>query len=652
MSDERTEYLDALLGYEILAQKRYGGSPDDLVEGELAWDSSLGEYETTHWRIDPGTVQPNPEHSISRHRGIFAKAIGKQVKAESAYSTVEWIGELHYDRFKDEFYLVDAHPADGSHDVGRNPHQVIDSHIPPEVLDRNEEEIDMTDADALRAVIEGVIKSQGKTPEQVNQDKIMATLDELGKLTTGDDSLIFEGTKFVLPESMQGNIPVAIKYLQDWDKSMNQTFEFDRRFNYRPWDGAYAFNNAMLKMFGTAGIGQSIETMFGEIKPSYVSINVSPTEQVQVPWGHIRFSPLDATFMLQASSHEEYGLIFSISVEAPKKHRARIEAFFQLVERELKQNSIYRGKAFTGGTEPQFIDTSRVDPSKVIYSEDVMVQLDTNMWSLIRYTDRMRENNIPLKRAVLVHGPYGTGKTLAGMLTAREAVANGWTFILARPGKDDLNTVLQTAQLYSPAVVWYEDIDVLAQGHSDTQISKLLDSLDGITNKGTEVLAGFTTNHVDKIQKGVLRPGRLDAVIEVGGLDREGYEKLVKVTVEPSLLGEIDYDKVAVAFEDFLPAFAKEAIDRAVRYSIARNQGETSVITTEDLCHAADGLRPQLQLMQQAEEGVHKDSLTEALTGVMRSALDGTPVFDNYDDEVYKLRRPDREDVVSPEYSD
>jgi hypothetical protein len=49
---------------------------------------------------------------------------------------------------------------------------------------------------------------------------------------------------------------------------------------------------------------------------------------------------------------------------------------------------------------------------------------------------------------------------------------------------------------------------------------------------------------------------------------------------------------------------------------------------------------------------VHKDTLTEALTDAMREALDGTPVFDNYDDKVFKLRRPDHDNVVSPEYSD
>src|SRR5262249_11838703 len=157
---------------------------------------------------------------------------------------------------------------------------------------------------------------------------------------------------------------------------------------------------------------------------------------------------------------------FELAVEAPRKYRAHIEAFYQVLEDELRTNSIYRGQAFTGGEEPIFLDTRSIDPSKVVYSQNVMVQLTTHMWSLLRHTDAMRAAGVDLKRAVLVEGPYGTGKTLAGQLTAKEAVDAGWTFIICRPGKDDLFEVLQTAQLYAPAVVWFEDIDVIAQGKS------------------------------------------------------------------------------------------------------------------------------------------------------------------------------------------
>jgi transitional endoplasmic reticulum ATPase len=451
-----------------------------------------------------------------------------------------------------------------------------------------------------------------KTSEQTENDRvraqILANLDALGARTIGDDSLIFTGDKFILPANMKGKIRSAVEYLTSYEEQQEKKFEFSRVFNYRPWDGANAFQRAMRRVFGTTGTGVSIQTMFGEIKPEFKTINVSTTETIQVPWRRVGFSPLEAEFTLFGANTEDFGIVFKLSVEAPRKYRSHIEAFFQVVENELKTNSIYKGKAFTGGGEPQFLDLNNIPP--VIYTDEVMVQLETNMWSLLRYSDTMRKSGIELKRAVLMEGPYGTGKTLAGLLTAREAVENGWTFILARTGKDDLMEVLQTAQLYAPAVVWYEDIDVVAQGSSDQQISVLLDRLDGITNKGAEVLAGFTTNHVQKIQKGVLRPGRLSAVISIEGLDSDGFQKLVKALVpDGQLAPDIDFDRVGKAFDGMLPAFAKEAIARAMRYSITRNQGKLGVIETDDLVHAANGLRPQLELMERAQEGVKKPTL-------------------------------------------
>lgn len=468
------------------------------------------------------------------------------------------------------------------------------------------------------------------------KDQILKTLAQLGGQVVGDDDLIFRGKQFILPESMEGNLRGAIDYLRQQEAQAEEHFTFDRKFNYRPFDGANAFELAMKRMWGTAGIGKPIATMFGDVPPRYITINVSATEARPIPWGRVNFSPLEADFYLGATTDREFGPVFYLKVEAPRKHRKHIEAFFMLVENELREHSIYRGKAFTGAEEPSFIDTREIDPSRVVYSQEVMTQLTVNMWSLLRYTDNMRKHGIPLKRAVLVEGPYGTGKTLAGRLTAREAVENGWTFIQARPGKDDLTEVLNTAQLYAPAVVWYEDIDTVAHGDNYTSISALLDALDGVTNKGVEVLAGFTTNFVERIHKGVLRPGRLDAVIHIGELTPDLYELLVKVTVPGSLLGIIDYDKVAAAMDGYVPAFATEAINRAMRYCMSRNDGVPDVITTEDLVNAANGLRPQLALQEAAREGGKPPTVDAAvekiITETVVAQLNHTDVIVNGDE--------------------
>lgn len=479
-----------------------------------------------------------------------------------------------------------------------------------------------------RSLVEFVVTDTQRKKTHIDEQTqlrlgIMALLEELGNLTHDtEDGIEFKGDKIVLPSTYEGDVMAAARYLRDYHKAQELHYEFSRSFNYRPLDGAHAFQAAMKKTFGSVGIGKARPaTLFSPERPPQMrTIETGVNTTAQVPWGEVYFPMFDATFALGASMDREKGILFDLAVDAPKKYRKHMDAFFQVVEAELRNHSIYKGKAITGADDPGYVDLSKIDPKRVIYSNSVLTQLDTNLWSLLKHTKLMQTLGLPLKRAVLLEGPYGTGKTLAGTLTAKEAVEHGWTFILCRSGQDNLFDTLKTAQLYAPAVVWFEDIDTLARGGTEEEISKLLDALDGAQNKGHAVVAGFTTNHVETLQKGVLRPGRLDAVIHIGQLDAPGYEKLVKSLIPEHLLGEINYDEVVDAMRDFMPAFVTESINNALRYTITRTNGHPEKVETTDIVNAADGLREQHKLMNDAGDGATKpsiDSTTRELVSVV-----------------------------------
>jgi transitional endoplasmic reticulum ATPase len=163
--------------------------------------------------------------------------------------------------------------------------------------------------------------------------------------------------------------------------------------------------------------------------------------------------------------------------------------------------------------------------------------------------------------------------------------------------------------------VFVEDIDGSTSSGDDDDVTKMLDAFDGITAKGGELMIAMTTNHVERIHKGMLRPGRLDGVIHIAELDAAGIEKLIKVvTPKGKLAAKIDFKQVTDAMENFLPAFVRETITRSVSYAIDRNSqdgGEKGnySISTEDLVHAANGLRPQLDLQDAASEGKRSPKL-------------------------------------------
>lgn len=426
----------------------------------------------------------------------------------------------------------------------------------------------------------------------------------------GEDNIRREGTALILPANK--DIPEVMEMLADFHERQEKHVPIIRQFRYRYYDGLIAFKRVIKQLTGMSATTKTLMTFFGPVTPPSVQVEVAFGEYEDGPQGVFPVELFEGELSTGTWRDDELGTLFQMSADVPRKYEAAVQGLFKLIEEELETNSIYRGKPITAQDPANFLDLRGVDPTKVIYTDDVMAQLDANVWSLLDHTEAMRENGLPLKRTVLLHGPYGTGKTLAAYLTAQRAVANGWTFIFVRPGKDDLNDAMATAKLYQPSVLFFEDIDTTADPEWD--VSHLLDIFDGLQSKGIELVGIFTTNHPEKIHKGLVRPGRLDAVIEISNLDADGIWKMIHNVVRPELLGDnLDKDAIAEAMEGFLPAFIKEAIDRATRYSIARNNGKPDVLTTEDFVNAARGLRPQLELMEGAKDAPEKNPLDEAL---------------------------------------
>ena len=482
--------------------------------------------------------------------------------------------------------------------------------------------------DALQETVQELIRqaNRPKSADAIAREQAMAALDRLGHAQIGDEAVVFKGEQFILPEALGGSLEDAIAFLEALREAEETEFEFSRTYVFRPMDGAAAFERAMKRTFGTTGVGKATYSFFGKNPPQYRTVNTGVNETLQVPWGRIEFSPLKAKFDLGATYSDEDGIVFAISVSAPRKHRRRIEGFLSVVEDELRKNSIYRGKAINAAEEPGFLDLS-VDPGKVIYTQETMRQLNANLWSVLTYADNLRKSGQTLKRAVLLEGPYGSGKTLAGNLSGQHAVANGWTFIQVRPG-DDPYAALRTARVYAPALVWVEDLDVLIAGKDRKEVSKVLDALDNAANKGAEIMVGFTTNFPETLEKGVLRPGRIDAVIHIGGLDAEAHQRLIRATIPAEMLDtDMNWDEVGAAFKEFLPSFGVEAASRALRYAMVRGKGTVTPITTADLVEAAADLQSQLDLLNNASETKHGQPTMDGLfENVLTEVLNRTQV--------------------------
>lgn len=467
--------------------------------------------------------------------------------------------------------------------------------------------------------------------DQRTRDAILDALAELGgNRTTYESGVAYHGGKqILLPTGM--SLKVGAKLLTTQAAAMEEEHDFNNVFQCRPWDGAYALQEVLKRVFGVGGQGKAQYTMFGQrISPQFINVEVAPGKKVRVPWGMIDFPLLEATMTTNATIDPNRGALFALSIDAPKKYESQIEGLFIAVERWLKDNSIYKGKAIVGvgkvvpgqGFEnPTFLDPDAIDPATVAYSEKVYNRLNLSVWGPIRTAQAQRDAKLKLNKKTLLYGPYGTGKSLAGGLTAKVATENGWTFIQCKTGDDDLNMVLKMAELYAPAVVFIEDIDILIE-RDPKEMAKLLEQFDGVSSKDKEVMVLMTSNHVDALSKGMTRAGRIDAAIEIGSLDVPGIQRLISATFDPETLDEnVNWEEIYEAMAGYEPAFIMGTFSLTKSAAIVRTgQAKGFKLTTEDFVVAAETLRNQHDTHTNANERPPTESVSEVLGSLMEEA--------------------------------
>lgn len=166
---------------------------------------------------------------------------------------------------------------------------------------------------------------------------------------------------------------------------------------------------------------------------------------------------------------------------------------------------------------------------------------------------------IPYRRGYLLHGPPGTGKSsfiqaLAGQLDYNICIVNLAENIMT---DDRFNYLLSV--LPERSFLLLEDIDSAFRNrenssHSNLTFSGLLNALDGV-GSAEERIVFMTTNHYDKLDPALIRPGRVDYEQFIGNcshyqickmfsrffplhthLSQEFYENLSSKNLSPALL--------------------------------------------------------------------------------------------------------------------
>ncbi|TGZ85012.1 putative mitochondrial chaperone BCS1, partial [Ascodesmis nigricans] len=183
--------------------------------------------------------------------------------------------------------------------------------------------------------------------------------------------------------------------------------------------------------------------------------------------------------------------------------------------------------------------------NSVILAPGVKERVVTDLREFLNSADWYRDRGIPYRRGYLLYGPPGTGKTsfvkaLAGDLDYNICMVN-----LSERGLTDdrLNHLL--SNLPERSIALLEDADaafanrtqVAEDGYRGANVtfSGLLNALDGAAS-GEDRIIILTTNHPDRLDEALLRPGRVDMKIEIGYATPEVVEGMWGRFFDPSTL--------------------------------------------------------------------------------------------------------------------
>lgn len=178
--------------------------------------------------------------------------------------------------------------------------------------------------------------------------------------------------------------------------------------------------------------------------------------------------------------------------------------------------------------------------------------------------ERYRALSIPWRRGYLFHGKPGNGKTSLALAVASEFDYSLYVMQLSSlSGDDKLRGLCET--IPENAVLLVEDIDCAKQfsNRTDTDkpspserlfgvtLSGMLNALDGVTSGEGRILI-MTTNHPEKLDPALIRPGRADCHVEISTPTKyqaytlfERFYKNKKLA-EEFVLG-LDYDRLSMA---------------------------------------------------------------------------------------------------------
>ena len=200
--------------------------------------------------------------------------------------------------------------------------------------------------------------------------------------------------------------------------------------------------------------------------------------------------------------------------------------------------------------------------------------------------------------SLLLYGPSGCGKTFFAEKLAEEVGINFMKVVpddlastLVHGTQEKIGEVFRKAQRKAPTIIFFDEFDEMVprrsvddRNYQNGETNEFLCMLNNAAERGVYVLAA--TNHPERIDKAVLRTGRIDEMIYVDMPDEEARASLFRLSLSKLPAAEdIDYRKLSDLTKGYncsdISYIVKVASRKSFNDSVKEKDKPYKVITQE-----------------------------------------------------------------------
>jgi chaperone BCS1 len=182
------------------------------------------------------------------------------------------------------------------------------------------------------------------------------------------------------------------------------------------------------------------------------------------------------------------------------------------------------------------------------------ISLEVRRW----YADR----GIPYRRGYLFHGPPGSGKSSLCHVLASVIEQPIYVLNLSASSMGDAEFLERMSEIPPRSIVLIEDVDAAFVQREATSedgakkatisFSALLNAIDGVGASEGRLLC-ITTNHIDRLDKALIRPGRVDKRFVFSNATKGQARDIFLRWYMPKNVNDAEVERKAVVFASSIP---------------------------------------------------------------------------------------------------